>query len=94
MWGSRASEIAARAHFETHTPQPMHAPQSTTALISLWGEAAREIALNWQNSTHVPQPLQRSESTWLTYPEEANMGVPFRCAWIAPQQQLQQLQMA
>jgi hypothetical protein len=53
-----------------------------------------EIALNWQLSAHSPQPMHIVSSSWQTYPDEASMGVPRRCACMAPQQHEQQLQMA
>jgi hypothetical protein len=61
-----------------------------------------EIAENWQCSAHVPQAAHSSSSTTARYPDDAIIGVPFRCACIALQplgyaregQQEQQLQMA
>jgi hypothetical protein len=86
---SRSREIASCAQWATHTPQPMQA----AALIRA-NPSSTAIAANWQTSVHSPQPAHRSSSTCATYPDEAIMGVPFRCASIAPQQQEQQLQMA
>jgi hypothetical protein len=61
----------------------MHANPSST-----------EIAPNWQTSAQVPQAAHRSPSTTATYPDDAIIIVPFRCACMAPKQHEQQLQMA
>jgi hypothetical protein len=53
-----------------------------------------EIAANWQTSAQEPQAAHKLASMWSTYPDEASIGVPFRWAFIAPQQQEQQLQIA
>jgi hypothetical protein len=67
----------------------MHATASILA-----NPSSTEIAANWHKPAHSPQPAHNSASTTATYPDDAIMGVPFRRASIAPQQQEQQLQMA
>ena len=49
-------------------------------------------ASNWQYFAQVPQAMHFAGSTSATYPDEASIGMPCRCACIAPQQQRQQLQ--
>ena len=56
--------------------------------------SSTEIVANWQRSANSPHPAHKSSSTPATYPDDAIIGVPFRCASIAPQQHEQQLQMA
>jgi hypothetical protein len=89
LTGSRTSEMASCERRAKHTPQPMQAAASMRA-----NPSSTEIAANWQTSAHEPQPAHRSLSTCATYPDDASMGVPFRRAFIAPQQHEQQLQMA
>ena len=52
------------------------------------------MALNGQASTHALHPMHKPSCTRQRYPEEASMGVPVRWAFMASQQQEQQLQMA
>ena len=89
LLGSCTRHSASCVHLGTQMPQPMQRAESTLATPSLV-----ESAPNWQKSLHMPQPVQRLTSTWLTYPEEANIGVPCLQACIAPQQHAQQLQIA
>jgi hypothetical protein len=87
--GSRSSEMASCGQWVTHTPQPMQAE------VSMWANpSSTEVAANWQESAQALQAAHSPSSTTATYPDDAIIGVPFRCASIAPQQQEQQLQMA
>ena len=86
--GSRASATAPVGQWLTQTPQPMHACTSNA------GRRSKVTAANGQMAAQVPQPRQWTASSVATYPEEMSMGVPERCALMAPQQHEQQLQMA
>lgn len=80
--------MALFGHVFTHTPHPIHAAWLTAAL------SLSDIAPNGHTRAHCPQPAQTAGFACATYPDAISIGVPERCASIAPQQHAQQLQMA